>query len=92
MAEGFEIAPALIELANSWPVFYDTITRPQRSTVGGYTVGGDAVRITRCEHCHEEIFHGDGHLTGTVRHLMTSHGYRMDGRQFDNQNNEVGHA
>ena len=92
MADGFEIAPALIDLANTWPVFYDKITRPQRITAGGHTVGGEYVKITRCSDCQEEIFHDDGHLVGTLRHLMTSHGYRMDGRQFDNQNNEVGHA
>lgn len=88
----FEIDESLLKLANEWPIYYDTVRRPVRSTVQGYSVGGDTVRITRCTDCKEEIFHGDSHVSGTLRHLLTSHGYRMDGRQFDGQNNEVGHA
>lgn len=92
MAEGFEVTPALLDLANRWPVEWDLTTRPVRTTMSGEPIGGDVVAITRCKSCGEEIFHGDGHLVGTLRHLTNSHGYRMDGRQFDNQNNEVGHA
>lgn len=92
MAEGFEIDPSLYSLANVWPVYWEDVTRPVRRTASGMEIGGDHQKITRCGRCEEEIFHGDKHLVGTVRHLLTSHGYRMDGRQFDNQNNEVGHA
>ena len=36
---------------------------------------------------------GDGLAeVDVVRHLLNSHGYRMDGRQFDNRNRQVGHA
>lgn len=92
MNGALDIAPALIELANGWPVRWDTTTRPVRTTTAGRVTGGETVAITRCVACGEEIFHGDGHLVGTLRHLMNSHGYRMDGRQFDNQNRLVGRA
>lgn len=92
MSEGYEIDQRLLKLANEWSVYWEDVERPVRRTASGVEIGGDCVKITRCADCKEEIFSGDGHVIGAVRHLLTSHGYRMDGRQFDNRNRLVGRA
>lgn len=89
-----EIAPCMFDLARRWRTYADVTTRPGPALAGLGSGSGEAVMITRCEPCGEEIF-GSGpgvNRIDVVRHLLNSHGYRMDGRQFDNQNNEVGHA
>ena len=95
MSGDFEISGVLYERAISWPVYWDATERPVRAVRTGVIAPAKrSVPILRCRDCDEEIFGGEGPsaLEPTVRHLLTSHGYRMDGRQFDNRNNEVGHA
>ena len=99
MSDGFEIAPCMFELARRWPVYTDVTTRPGPAFPPAFTDlghgSGQAVMIPRCRECGEEVFEtGEDGLTETdvVRHLINSHGYRMDGRQFDNQSRQVGHA
>jgi hypothetical protein len=89
-----EIAQCMYDLANTWPVYWVDTERPGVVSAADITPGPRYVeKITRCERCDEEIYFQDvGHLSGVVRHLLNSHGYRMDGRQFDNQNRLVGHA
>lgn len=89
----FAIAPELYELAINWPTYTDVTVRPGRFTVADITPApGCAVLITRCAACEEEIFPAvDDELDNVVRHLLTSHGYRMDGRCFDH-NREITNA
>lgn len=89
MSDDFGIAESLLKLAGDWET---------TCTVSGTLLPGFRVVscIVRCKSCSEQIFATGEHdgITNAdvVRHLMTSHGYRMDGRQFDNQNRLVGHA
>ena len=76
-----DLAPALYELAANWPTYTDVTPAPRT-----------AVFIDRCAVCHEEVFPVTEDIDDVVRHMLTSHGYRMDGRQFDNRNREIGHA
>lgn len=99
MADGFEIAECVLKTARAWKTYADVTVRPGPAFPPNFTElghgSGESVLITRCEPCEEEIFATgeDGLSTAdVVRHMLNSHGYRMDGRQFDNQNNEVGHA
>lgn len=89
----FEIAPELITLARRWPKYrttgvhmYVCIT-PQ----GEAQRVEEVVDIHRCCQCHEEIYAAsEGHQV--VAHLLLSHGYRMDGRQWNGRNELIGHA
>ena len=90
-----EINQSMYDLAGVWETYADLATRP-RSLTDELGPGPDRiVQVERCRPCGEEIF-----ATGkdgvcpedVIRHLLNSHGYRMDGRRFDNQNNEVGRA
>lgn len=100
MTDAFDIDQRLYNLAYRWRTYADVTTRPGPAFPPDYTElghgSGESVMITRCEACSEEIFNTSGDAApsewDTIRHLMNSHGYRMDGRQFDNQNREVGHA
>lgn len=68
-------APALLELARIWPTYTDDNPVP--------------VLQLRCGEpdCERQIFPPD--LQGRVQHLITGHGFRMDGRAFDNHNRLV---
>jgi hypothetical protein len=70
------IDPDLQHLADEWPVIFDTES-------GQY----------RCADpdCGQAIFQGE-HATARLAHLLRAHGYRMDGRRFDDQNREIGRA
>lgn len=102
MAEGFEIAERMLTAARAWKTYKDVTVRPGPAFPPDFTDlghgSGEVVFIDRCGACEEEIFAtgNDGEeglsTTDVVRHMLNSHGYRMDGRQFDNQNREVGHA
>ena len=103
MNSAVEIAECMFERARRWETYADVTTRPGPAFPPAFTElghgSGETVFALRCRACGEEIFGtGEGHPvdnvteTDIVRHMLNSHGYRMDGRQFDNQNNEVGHA
>lgn len=83
-----QVSPALRELARGWPA-YEGLT--DRYTTDPEDLGEPVVLTDqpclRCTACDEEIYPT---VEGRLAHVMTSHGYRMDGRQFDNQNREVG--
>jgi hypothetical protein len=87
-----ELAPRLWDLMRSWPIFTDDTDRPCPACLEMARQGRECpVRIAavchRCRHCEEEIYPYSE--TGIFRHMFTSHGYRMDGRRFDNQNREI---
>lgn len=70
---GWTIAPALLQLADIWPLTYD-----KDEPVPAY-----AVRCGEVD-CGQMICPPDAQ--GTVYHLLNAHGFRMDGRAFDNHN------
>lgn len=100
MSEGWEIAPGLLALAASWATYEDLTERPCQGPDGAPLPfapdcdlphdadGRHQAFVTRCRACGEEIYPAD--QNGRLRHLLTSHGFRMDGRQFDNHNMELG--
>lgn len=97
---GWEIAPGLIELAKDWATYQDMTVRPCQGPAGAPLPfrpvcdrphdlqGRHLAPIRRCQACEEEIYPMD--QNGVLRHLLTTHGFRMDGRQFDNHNQELG--
>lgn len=89
MNDAFTIDESLLRLAERW----ETTTTVSGTLLPGF---GVVSCVVRCKPCGEQIFATGEHDGVTdidvVRHLVNSHGYRMDGRQFDNQNREVGHA
>lgn len=95
MSYSHDIAQCMYDLADVWETYADVTTRP-RSLTDELGPGPDRiVPITRCRPCGEEIFAtGEDGVdpSDVIRHLLNSHGYRMDGRRFDDQNNEVGRA
>jgi hypothetical protein len=78
----FEINPDLPRLARRWPTYWSNYTDRNGTTRKGM----------RCKNCHELIRETKPAVQGIVQHLMRSHGYRMDGRQFDNKNQHIGEA
>lgn len=87
-----ELAPRLWDLMRTWPIYPDTTDRPCPACLPMAREGRVCpVRIEkpcrRCRYCEEEILPYDEN--GIFRHMLTSHGYRMDGRRFDNQNREI---
>lgn len=107
----FTIAPELIELADTWPMYQDP--RDQRCSVcntlswnGRFTdanrehhAHADVTAFTlyqdprdqRCTDCRQLVWEGQS-TGGRVAHLVHAHGYRMDGRRFNDKNQEIGHA
>jgi hypothetical protein len=69
-----DVHPGLIQLASEWGVF--SSTRVDRM--------GIRWSCLRCKKCHDVIMPED--QDGILGHLMMHHGWRMDGRRFDNRN------
>lgn len=89
MEDDLEIAECVYRLAERWSWYWDKSEhRTLVATAGGVRQQSQVVDVRRCCACHEEIFGA----TGVVAHMMLSHGYRMDGRQFNNRNELIGHA
>lgn len=80
--ENREISPDLYDLARRWPTYWSTFA----------DAVGTNRRCARCKNCHELIPETKPAVQGIVMHVMRSHGYRMDGRQFNNRNEQIGHA
>lgn len=90
-ADPYAPAPELVELADRWATYLGASERTGKAidpAAGLIDVGPVEVAVLRCSSCHEEIYPPD--QTGRVGHLLRSHGYRMDGRQFDDQNRLIG--
>lgn len=92
MNPDFEIAPALIKLADRWPLYRTTgVHIYVHLTRDGAQRVEEVMDIQRCCLCHEEVYAAsEGHQV--VAHLLLSHGYRMDGRQWNGRNELIGHA
>lgn len=88
----FELDPSLGALADRWSWYWDQSEhRYVEITSRGMAQRVEPIAVRRCCACHEEIYWAGPGL-GIVAHLLLSHGYRMDGRQFDNRNELIGHA
>jgi hypothetical protein len=70
----FEVSPELLALAESWPVYEDTQTN-----AGNVYEEAVTRACVRCQECDCVLVAGD--TPGRAYHLMTHHGYRMDGRR-----------
>lgn len=47
---------------------------------------------TRCTDCDQMIYTVQYGSSAPLVHLLHGHGYRMDGRQYNNVNEVIGHA
>ena len=74
-----KISDALYQRARLWPVYQST-TRP-----ADRPAELPALDCIRCKACDEVVYPEHG----TVGHLLQAHGYRMDGRQWTDSNEEV---
>jgi hypothetical protein len=102
---GYEVSDHLIELTHRWPLRYDP-EHPDaiglhRHITETFVANGNPTYqgVLICEArefgesdatCSQRIIPDDG--TGLLHHLMRSHGYRMDGHQYNNANQIVGEA
>lgn len=92
MNPDFEIAPELIALARRWPLYSTTgVHIYVHLTPDGAQRVEETVDIRRCCLCHEEVY-AASEGQQVVAHLLLSHGYRMDGRQWNGRNELIGHA
>jgi hypothetical protein len=90
----FDIEPALIDLAARWPTYPTTTVHGYivADRQGGIRLAQQTAAVRRCCRCHEEVERApDGGLQ-VLGHLLRSHGYRMDGRQWSDRNELIGHA
>lgn len=86
----YKVHPQLIAKAKAWPVYRSTTTRQYvRQDVDGFTawVTETDVPCIRCRECDDEILVNDP--TGRLGHLAQHHGWRMNGKRYDGQNNVV---
>jgi hypothetical protein len=72
---GWAVAPDLVRLAEIWPVSTDPGAHP-----------GEQLRCGD-ETCMQAIWPDT--VQGRLTHLLQSHGYRMDGKSYDNNNRPV---
>ena len=86
------IAPALVALAERWEVYPSSFDMVSATVVDGEIV--KTVTVTECERCKacDVALVPPADPQRVLRHLLAFHGYRMDGRQFDNANNLIGSA
>lgn len=86
------VAPELRELAARWPVYTDSFELVQaRMVEGRIERTRRQMACERCSLCHS-VMVPPTDPQRVLRHLLAFHGYRMDGRQFDNANKEIGGA
>lgn len=69
------ISPRLYEIAKDWEVWRDDEGHLRCSATG-------------CDQSVYEPVYG-APVAAIVNHLLLAHGYRMDGHQYDNQNNQL---
>jgi hypothetical protein len=79
-----DIAESLVALARTWPTVESTYAAKQGIPPDRYSVD---VPCQRCVACECVIVPDD--LVGRLAHLTSMHGYRMNGKRYDNQNQEV---
>lgn len=72
--------PGLVQLAMELELYQDAPTPMSRIFLGD-------VPIHRCRQCRAMVFPED--FAGRLGHLLLEHGYRMNGRRYDGQNQEI---
>lgn len=92
VSDPYAPAPELVALAGRWATYLGASERTGRRVVDGRLVEIPPVEVAvlRCTACHDEVYPAD--ISGVLAHLMAGHGYRMDGRQYDNRNRLIGDA
>ncbi len=68
-----EYSRELLDVADTWPTYEDYLTDNE----------GNSWPVIRCAECNNAILHVS--TPGVAYHLITTHGYRMDGRHEDVQ-------
>jgi hypothetical protein len=84
----FKVHPGLVDLARTWPTYRDATTRQyMKQDDFGQSVWVTEVDVpcVRCTDCDDEILVNDP--TGRLGHLAQFHGWRMNGKRYDGQNN-----
>jgi hypothetical protein len=76
-----DIAESLVELARHWPTYPSTYQAKQGRPPERVSV---AMPCRRCTACDCVVLPDD--LAGRLAHLTSMHGYRMNGRRYDNEN------
>jgi hypothetical protein len=79
-----DIAESLVNLARTWPTYLSEYVARQGRPPERVEV---EVPCQRCLDCDCVIIPDD--LAGRLAHLTVMHGYRMNGRRYDNQNQEI---
>lgn len=83
----YQVSPGLSRLAETWDTYASTMEDAK-----------GVVRLcVRCADCEGVISSVDGiEFSGPEQanafHLLTVHGYRMDGKQYDDAGNQIGDA
>lgn len=72
---GVQYSEELLELARSWVTYPSTMT----------DTDGNTWPVERCDNCNNAIIQEPGTVAGIAYHMITVHGYRMDGRHEDEQ-------
>jgi hypothetical protein len=75
-----ELSAELLRRAETWPTYPST----RRQRYPGHQVG-PRVACRRCTECRGVIYD----TQDVAGHLLQMHGFRMDGRQWDDSNKEV---
>jgi hypothetical protein len=89
-AQQYTIDAALLQLAETWPVL-DGTTEIRSGHPTDYASPQDwaeapvqEVPCKRCQDCGQAVIPADAQAR--LVHLMSAHGYRMDGTAYDNDN------
>lgn len=79
--------PNLTTLAEAWRTYVGTTELTPRECRAQGVAYGTTRECLRCAACDEEIYSTE--VNSVLHHLFLSHGYRRDGRQFDNHNQQI---
>lgn len=74
------VSESLRDLAASWPTYSSTARQ------SNWPADRPDAPCVRCGKCDEVIYETE---LGVAGHLLQSHGYRMDGRQWTDSNKEI---
>lgn len=73
--ETVQYSPELLAMATPWPMYASTLT----------DTNGDTWPVWRCGQCRNAILNDPETPAGRAYHMITHHGYRMDGRREHEQ-------
>lgn len=71
----FEYSPGLLAAAAMWETYGSTLT----------DTDGNTWPVYRCRKCDNAILQQPGTVEGNAHHMITHHGFRMDGRHESEQ-------